>query len=67
MLFREKKISVYCENHVEHTKVFCGQNSEILYVEAGRTYSDQWCLMNYYAIFFVFPTSNTRAPFGIFL
>jgi hypothetical protein len=67
MLFRGKKISVYCENHMEHTNIFWGQNSEILYVKTGGTYSDQWVLISYYAIFFIFPTSNNGDTFGIFL
>jgi hypothetical protein len=27
MLFKEK-VSVYCENHTEHTNTLCGQNAE---------------------------------------
>jgi hypothetical protein len=38
MLFREI-VTVYCENHTEHTNTLCGQNARFLYVKAGGTYS----------------------------
>jgi hypothetical protein len=38
MLFRETA-AVYCENHTEHINTVCGQNTEILYVKAGGTYT----------------------------
>jgi hypothetical protein len=34
MLFRET-VTVYCENHMEHTDTFCGENAE--YVKAALT------------------------------
>jgi hypothetical protein len=37
MLFRET-VSVYCENHTEHTDTLCGQNVEFCYVKAGGAY-----------------------------
>jgi hypothetical protein len=37
MLFGET-VAVYCENHTEHTNIFCGQNVEFWYVKAGGTY-----------------------------
>jgi hypothetical protein len=39
MLF-EEAVSVYCENHMEHTNTLCGHNAEIWYVKAGDTYSN---------------------------
>jgi hypothetical protein len=39
MLFRET-VSVYFENHTEHTNRLCGQNAEYWYVKAGGTYSN---------------------------
>jgi hypothetical protein len=33
MLFRET-VTAYCENHTEHTKTLCGQNTECLNVKA---------------------------------
>jgi hypothetical protein len=43
MLFGER-VTVYCENHTEHTNTLCGQNAEFHYVKAGGTYIDQWAL-----------------------
>jgi hypothetical protein len=37
MLFREI-ITVYCENHMEHTNTLCGQNTEFWYVKLGGIY-----------------------------
>jgi hypothetical protein len=34
MLFGET-VAVYCENHMEHTDILCGQTGEFLDVEAG--------------------------------
>jgi hypothetical protein len=44
MLFRGKKIIVYCAGHLEHTSALCGQNAEFYYVKAGGTYSNRWAL-----------------------
>jgi hypothetical protein len=43
MLFREI-IAVYCENHMKHINTLCGQNAELLYVEACGTFSYHWVL-----------------------
>jgi hypothetical protein len=37
-------VAVYCEKHTEHIDTLCGQNTEIWYVKAGGTYSDQWAV-----------------------
>jgi hypothetical protein len=34
MLFGET-VTVYCENHMEHTNTLCGQNTELSDLEAG--------------------------------
>jgi hypothetical protein len=34
MLF-EETVAAYCETHVEHTYMLCGQNSEFQYIKAG--------------------------------
>jgi hypothetical protein len=41
MLFGET-VTVYCDNHTEHTNILLGQNAE--YVKAGGTYSNHWAL-----------------------
>jgi hypothetical protein len=41
MLFGET-VTVYCENHTEHTDTLCGKNTE--FVKAGGTYSNHWAL-----------------------
>jgi hypothetical protein len=38
MLFGET-VTVYCENHTEHTDTLCGQNAEFYCVETGGIYS----------------------------
>jgi hypothetical protein len=38
MLFRET-VTVYCENHMEHTDTLCGQNTGFWYVKEGGIYS----------------------------
>jgi hypothetical protein len=38
MLFGET-VAVYCENHMEHTNILCGQNAE--YVKAGGMYTNR--------------------------
>jgi hypothetical protein len=43
MLFGET-VTVYCENHTEHTDTLCGQNAEFYCVKAGGTYSYYWAL-----------------------
>jgi hypothetical protein len=43
MLFRET-VAVSCENHTEHTRTLCGQNTEFYYVNAGGTYSNRCAL-----------------------
>jgi hypothetical protein len=43
MLFRET-VTVYCENHMEHTDTLCGQKAEFCYVKAGGAYSNHWAL-----------------------
>lgn len=40
MAFRET-VTVYCENHEKPMNTFCGQNAELLIVEAG---SFHWAL-----------------------
>jgi hypothetical protein len=37
MLFRET-VTVYCENHTEHTNTLCGQNAEFWYVKVRGIY-----------------------------
>jgi hypothetical protein len=44
MLFRET-VTIYCENHIEHTNTLCGQNAEFCYVKAGGLYTNHWALM----------------------
>jgi hypothetical protein len=39
MLFGET-VTVYRENHAEHTHTLCGQNVEFWYVKAGGTYTN---------------------------
>jgi hypothetical protein len=39
-----KRVSVYCENHKEHTDTLCGQNAEVWCVKAGDTYINHWAL-----------------------
>jgi hypothetical protein len=39
MLFGEI-VAVYCENHMEHTDIICGQNAEFWWVNAGATYTN---------------------------
>jgi hypothetical protein len=34
------KVTVYCENHTEHTDTLCGQNAEFWYVKEGGIYSN---------------------------
>jgi hypothetical protein len=43
MLFGETVV-VYCENHMEHTNTFCGQNVEFWYVKVGGIYSNHGAL-----------------------
>jgi hypothetical protein len=43
MLFRETVV-VYYENHTEHTNTLCGQNAELLNIEAGGAYSHRYAL-----------------------
>jgi hypothetical protein len=43
MLFGET-VTIYCENHTEHTHTLCGQNVEFCYVKVGGTYSNHWAL-----------------------
>jgi hypothetical protein len=43
MPFRET-VSIYYENHMEHTDTLCGQNAESSYVKAGGTYNNHWAL-----------------------
>jgi hypothetical protein len=43
MLFRET-VTVYCENHMEHTNTLCGQKAEFYYVTAGGTYGNHCAL-----------------------
>jgi hypothetical protein len=43
MLFRET-ITVYCENHTEHTSTPSGQIAEFYYVIAGGIYSNHSAL-----------------------
>jgi hypothetical protein len=38
MLFWET-ITVYYENHMEHTNTLCGQNAEFYYVKSGGTFT----------------------------
>jgi hypothetical protein len=40
-LFKEI-LAVYSENHTKHINTLCGQNAELLIVEAGGTYSYHW-------------------------
>jgi hypothetical protein len=37
MLFRET-VTVYCENHTEHTHTLRGQNAEFYFVKTGGAY-----------------------------
>jgi hypothetical protein len=39
MLFGET-VTVYCENHTEHTDTLCGKNAEVWHVKAGGTYTN---------------------------
>jgi hypothetical protein len=39
MLFKET-VAVYCENHMEHTNIVCGQNAEFRLVSALITNSN---------------------------
>jgi hypothetical protein len=48
MLFWGKKIPPYCENHMKHKNTLCGQNVQVMYVQAGDTYS-KW-YSNYWAL-----------------
>jgi hypothetical protein len=41
MLFRET-VTVYCENHTEHTNTLCEQNVELFHYKAYGTDSYQW-------------------------
>jgi len=43
MLYREI-IAVCSQIHTKHINTLCGQNVELLNVEAGSTYSDDWAL-----------------------
>ena len=43
MLYREI-IAVCSEIHTKHINTLCGQNVELVNVEAGGTYSNQWDL-----------------------
>jgi hypothetical protein len=43
MVFRET-VTVYCENHMEHTNKLFGRNAEFYYVQPGGTCSDRWDL-----------------------
>jgi hypothetical protein len=43
MLFRER-VAVYCENHMQHTNTFCGQNADILNIISEHTYKRHWAL-----------------------
>jgi hypothetical protein len=43
MLLRET-VAVYCENHMEHANVLCGQYVVFRYVKIGGIYSDHWAL-----------------------
>jgi hypothetical protein len=38
MLFREKAVAVYCENHMKDTGPLCGKAAELL----GGTYSNHY-------------------------
>jgi hypothetical protein len=43
--YAEKEIiAVYRENHTKPTNTHCGQNTELLIVETGGTYSYHWAL-----------------------
>jgi hypothetical protein len=47
MLFRDKKIAVYCENHPKHTYTLCGQNLRVLVysdVLPGNATNNLWVL-----------------------
>jgi hypothetical protein len=48
-MLHSKINTVYCENHMKHMSILCGQNAEFLYVKLGGTYSNHWALRGYHA------------------